>query len=57
MREYAPRKFSGVKICSVGECNLAVISHSGENTVDIQVLTNAIKLQTVIKIVLESSSK
>lgn len=57
MGECAPTKFSGVKIYSVHECNISIISYSGENAVDIQVLTHAVKLQIIIKIVLESSSK
>lgn len=50
MGEYAPTKFSRVKIYSVHEYNLSIISYSGENAVDIQVLTHAIKLKIVIKI-------
>lgn len=57
MREYVPTEFSGVEMYSVHECNLSIISYSGETAVDIQVLTHAITLQMVIKLVLESSSK
>lgn len=57
MGEYGPTKFSGVKIYSVHECDLSIISYSGENAVDIQVLTHAITLPIVIKIVAKLSSK
>lgn len=57
MGDYVPTEFSGMKIDYIHEQNISVISYSGENAVDIQVLTQAAKLQIVIKLVLESSSK